>query len=94
MSILFVALQPQDVLQHAGIPMVPVETPLQVNQKPVEKTTVPLRAMNVFNSVNTSELLKSCMEDDELKHLLEDPLDVAFEGLVCLNTDSYQMECL
>lgn len=86
MSMILVTLQPQDLLHHAGIPMVPVETPPQVSQKPVEKTTMPLRAMNVFNSVNASDLLKCCMEDDELKHLLEDPLDAAFEGLVRLNT--------
>lgn len=83
--------QGQELLQGAGSQAAPATLPPQTKQKAVEEPAVPLPPENTSNMVNVSDLLKSCMEDDDLKQLLEDPLDVAFEGLA---SDSSNASCL
>ncbi|GMH36808.1 hypothetical protein BSKO_04681 [Bryopsis sp. KO-2023] len=69
--------------------MVPVERPAHLASKADPQP--PLPATNACNGgVSTTDLLECCMEDDELRRLLEDPLDVAFEGLA---SDSSNASC-
>lgn len=62
--------------------MVPVEVSSLTHRKSTDKVLLPTQQVEVCPQVNTSDLLQCCMEDDDLKYLLEDPLDAAFEGLV------------